>query len=96
MNEPQANDIPAKLTRCFSAVFPELSVQQIASARLETVERWDSVAGVTLATAIEEEFGIELDSPALEQLVSFRSILDYLTGLNAARGLPPIETIEHA
>lgn len=96
MNKPPANDIPAKLTRCFAAVFPQLSVQQIALASVETVERWDSVAGVTLATAIEEEFGVELDLAALEQLVSFRFMLDYLTGLDAAGGLPPIETIQHA
>ena len=80
MVEPQVN-ARARLARCFSAVFPLLSDQEIASASVETVERWDSVAGVTLATTIEEEFGVELDGDALERLVSFGSILDYLTGL---------------
>jgi acyl carrier protein len=32
---------------------------------------------------IEEEFGIQFEIDALERLVSFRSILDYLTGLPA-------------
>ncbi len=80
MNKYEGDDAAKKLARCFSAVFPQLPAQQIASASLETVETWDSVAGITIATAIEEEFEIELDDDAREHLVSFRSILMYLTG----------------
>jgi acyl carrier protein len=74
------NDARARLARCFSAVFPRLTDQETASASVETVEKWDSIAGITLATAIEEEFGIELDEDAPEHMVSFRAILEYLTG----------------
>jgi acyl carrier protein len=77
------NDTQARLAQCFSAVFPQLGKQEIASASLETVEGWDSVATITLVTVIEEEFGIQFEIDALERLVSFRSILDYLTGLPA-------------
>jgi acyl carrier protein len=86
MNDQQEpNKIAERLTRCFAAVFPGLSRGQIASASVETVEAWDSVAGVTLVSAIEEEFGTELDPDMLESLVSFRAILEYLSEQPAGR-----------
>lgn len=71
-------DMQARLSRCFLAVFPGLSNAQIASASVETREAWDSVASVTLVALIEEEFGINFELDALDGLVSFRAILDYL------------------
>lgn len=75
------NDIAARLTRCFSAVFPSIPEQQIAIASLETVEGWDSVAAATLVVTIEEEFGIEFEAEMLGNLSSYQSIFDYLSGL---------------
>ena len=75
------NDIAARLTRCFSAVFPSLPEQQIATASLETVEGWDSVAAATLVVTIEEEFGIQFEVEALGNLSSYQSIFDYLSSL---------------
>ena len=75
------NNIQAQLIRCFSAVFPSLSEQQITSASLETVAGWDSVATATLVTMIEEEFGIEFDIDLLGNLTSYQSIFDYLSAL---------------
>jgi acyl carrier protein len=72
------NDAPERLSRCFSSVFPKLSQNKIASASVETVEAWDSVAAATLMTVIEEEFGIEFQQDALEHLASYQSILGYL------------------
>ena len=72
------NDTPARLTRCFAAVFPDISEQQITNASLDTVEGWDSVAAATLVTTVEEEFGIEFDGEILDSLTSYQSILDYL------------------
>jgi len=77
------NDMNKRLTRCFSAVFPELNERRIASASPQTVADWDSVATVTLVAVIEEEFGIEVEPDAFDQLVSFRSILSYLEELTA-------------
>jgi len=74
------NEAEARLSRCFSAVFPGLNRQQIKSASVETVEAWDSVAGVTLIAVIEEEFGIQIDLESLDRLNSFPAILDYLQG----------------
>ena len=75
------NDTHARLSRCFSAVFPKLSPAQIAAASVESVEGWDSVASVTLIALIEEEFGIQFQLDALDHLLSFHAILDYLNNL---------------
>jgi acyl carrier protein len=72
------NDIEARLTRCFAAVFPDISEHQITNSSLDTVEGWDSVAAATLVTTVEEEFGVECDAEILESLTSYQSILDYL------------------
>jgi acyl carrier protein len=75
------NDTEARLIRCFSAVFPELSNQEIGLASVETLEAWDSSAAITLVIVIEEEFNIQIEPTVLKHFVSLRSILDYLTGL---------------
>lgn len=77
------NNIEGRLTRCFSAVFPNLSEHQAATASAETVAGWDSVAVATLVTTIEEEFGMEFDVEALGDLTSYQSIFDYLSALPA-------------
>jgi len=73
------SDTQARLTKCFSSVFPQLSQREIGSASVETVDAWDSVVAITLLTVIEEEFGIEFEVDALERLTSYQSILEYLT-----------------
>lgn len=75
------DNIQPRLTRCFSAVFPNLPEQQILGASHETVAGWDSVATATLVTTIEEEFSIEFDVEVLGNLTSYRSICDYLSAL---------------
>jgi acyl carrier protein len=64
--------------KCFSAVFPELSEREIPLASPLSVGAWDSLASVTLLSVLEEEFEVQIDPEALEQLVSFDLILDYL------------------
>lgn len=72
------DNIQARLTRCFAAVFPDISDDQITGASSDTVKGWDSVAAATLVTTVEEEFGIEIDGEALESITSFQAMLDYL------------------
>lgn len=72
------NDLQARLSKCFAAVFPEFSEEQIRAATQKTVAGWDSVASVTLIALIEEEFGLEVEPEDLEHLLSFDSALDYL------------------
>jgi len=78
------NDIEARLSRCFLAALPKLKRSEIPAASVQTVEQWDSVAGVTLVALIEEEFGIQIDLETLDRLDSYRAILDYLNALPAA------------
>jgi len=73
------SDTRARLTKCFSSVFPGLSPGDVSSASVETVEVWDSVSTITLLTVIEEEFGIQFDMDALERLTSYNAIFEYLT-----------------
>ena len=72
------NDVQARLTRCFTAVFPDVPEQEITSASLDTVKGWDSVASATLITTVEEEFCVEFDAETVGNLTSYQSILDYL------------------
>jgi acyl carrier protein len=72
------DDIQTRLTRCFAAVFPDISEDQITNSSLDTVEGWDSIAAATLVTTVEEEFGIEFDAETFGNLTSYQSILDYL------------------
>jgi acyl carrier protein len=77
------DELQARLMKCFRAVFPTLSDDEIAHARPDTVPGWDSVAGVTLFAAIEEEIGIEIDVQDLVDLCSFEEILAYLRRKNS-------------
>lgn len=72
------DEAEARLRRCFSAVFPSLSSAAIASADATKLEEWDSVAGVTLFAAIEEEFGYQIDLNDATGLLSFEDILNYI------------------
>jgi acyl carrier protein len=72
-------DVRARLLDCFGAVFPALSQEDILRADHHNVGQWDSVASVTLLATIEEEFGLEMDLEDLPGLVSFETILSYLT-----------------
>jgi acyl carrier protein len=79
------DDAQQRLTRCFSAVFPTLSNEQVLGANTTTVKEWDSVAGVTLFAMIEEEYGIEMDMNELAEMTSFERILAYLRKINVGK-----------
>jgi acyl carrier protein len=72
------DDKQIRLIRCFSAVFPSLSKEQVLHASTTSVKEWDSVASVTLFAMIEEEYGIEMDIQDLAEMVSFERTLAYL------------------
>jgi len=79
-------DVQGRLQRCFAAIFPSLSADQIAHASPQTVAAWDSVASVTLFAVVEEEFSLEIDVQDMKDLVSFTNLLDYLEGKCGAAG----------
>jgi len=72
------NDLEARLARCFAAVFPGMSREQIPAATVQTVEKWDSIATVTLLSALEQEFEIQFDPEDIENLSSFQAIRDHI------------------
>jgi acyl carrier protein len=73
------DNIRGRLVKCFSAVFPALTENEIHNASPYTVGTWDSVATVTLLLVVQEEFGVAFDAEELDRLTSFKEILDYLS-----------------
>ena len=78
------DDIQVRLIRCFTAVFPSLSREQVMHASATNLKEWDSVASVTLFAMIEEEYVIEMDVQDLAEMVSFERILAYLRKAKAS------------
>ena len=72
------NEVQTRLARCFAAVFPELSPEEIVRASPASVGSWDSLASITLLSVLEEEFQIQIAPEDLEHLISFGLVLDYL------------------
>lgn len=66
--------IKEQLSKCFSAVFPQLSPAEIASATLENTSGWDSIAQATILTLIGERFGMDIDFERFEGADSFSRI----------------------
>lgn len=71
-------DNQARLIRCFQAVFPDLSEEEIARAAVGRTATWDSVATVTLVAAVEEEFAMQFDISEIENLNSFQRFAERL------------------
>jgi acyl carrier protein len=72
------NDVRTRLSGCFRAVFPHLSESAIHSASVESIEKWDSVAMVTLNSLVQEEFSLEIPLDDMEGLQSFSHFAEYL------------------
>ncbi|MEJ2238361.1 MAG: acyl carrier protein [Gemmatimonadales bacterium] len=73
-------DVAERLTRCFLAVFPELKTEEASRASMVSLASWDSLATINLIAVIEDTFEIQVAAEALESMVSFELILDYLEG----------------
>lgn len=69
------HDMEQRLIKCFSAVFPELSSDDIVKASSNTTGVWDSLTAVTLVAVIEEEFGIQLEPSGTLEDMSFENLL---------------------
>ena len=68
----------ARLVKCFQAVFPELTVDEVVRANPASVPRWDSVESFTLLAVIEEEFRLHIDVQHPQEFASFEGFLSYL------------------
>ena len=67
-----------RLMRCFAAVFPELSPDEIPYVSSETTGHWDSLSMVTLISVVQEEFDLEIQPDAVPNLNSFEAFRDYI------------------
>jgi acyl carrier protein len=70
--------ISQRISQCFSNVFPNLRADEISRASTSSVAAWDSVAHITLLSAIAEEFQFEFSPEDFEQLISFPLIVEYV------------------
>jgi acyl carrier protein len=66
------------LVRCFSSVFPALTIEEIPTASSDVPGLWDSLATVTLVAVVEEEFGIQIEQERMAELHSFSAFLNYI------------------
>jgi hypothetical protein len=73
-------DLNANLVRCFQAVFPDLSADDVQQASAETIPAWDSVATINLLNVIAEVFQIEFDWDTLEGMNSFAAVRESVSG----------------
>lgn len=73
-----------RLLRCFASVFPTLSEEEIRVSDVVPLVDLDSLAGVTLVTLIDQEFGVNVDLPDLLELGSFEAISQFLRKRNAS------------
>ncbi len=69
-----------RLAACFAGVFPDIQPDEVPRASTASLAAWDSVAHVTLLSAVSEEFGVEFEMEDYEDLVSYALILDCLEG----------------
>jgi acyl carrier protein len=67
-----------RLVRCFASVFPTLSEGEIRASNVVPLFDLDSLAGVTLVTLIDQEFGVDVELPDLLDLGSFGAISQFL------------------
>jgi acyl carrier protein len=70
-----ASETAERLRKCFAAVFPDATGDEISAAKQVTLAGWDSMASLTLFALIEEEFQVQLEASTLERFTSFEEIL---------------------
>ncbi|HZP07522.1 MAG TPA: acyl carrier protein [Terracidiphilus sp.] len=75
-----------RLLQCFASVFPGLSEDEIRQINAESNGEWDSLATVTLAAVVQEEFSLEIDPEILPQLDSFEAFRKYVLPYEPGNG----------
>ncbi len=70
-----ASDQAEKLSQIFRFILQLPDDADTSRIRRINEVRWDSLASVTLVTALESEFGISLDSHEIDRLTSYQATL---------------------
>jgi acyl carrier protein len=66
--------------RCFASAFPSATPDEIKTAKtFDSIPGWDSLRMVSLLAVLDEQFGIQIDPPDLEELEPFDGVKWYLT-----------------
>ena len=78
-------NISTRVDQCFLNVFPGLEAKDLAGASQAGLQEWDSVAHVTLLSAIGEEFQIDVEDEAFESLTSYALVVDFVEKQLAGR-----------
>jgi acyl carrier protein len=81
-------ELKDRVADCFCAVFPTHSREELLTAKRESIAEWDSLAGVTLFTLVEQEFGVPVDLLALEHMDSVDAVTAYVAEHADAAGEP--------
>jgi len=71
---------------CFCAVFPNRSREELLAATRESIPEWDSLAGITLLTVIQQEFHLDIDLGELEHFNSVEAVAKYALAHSAVTG----------
>jgi acyl carrier protein len=74
------SNIEQRVAQCFLNVFEDVKEKDLSRASQASIPQWDSVAQVTLLSAVAEEFGLELDDESFEALTSYALIVDFVEG----------------
>ena len=56
----------------------EIPVEEVETATMESVDKWDSIGQMSLVAMIEDEFGIELEPDEVMQFTSFAAGVEIL------------------
>lgn len=80
------SDIDARLEKCFTALFEDLSPAEARAASAHSLAQWDSMATVTLMALVNDEFGVDLDLDEMEPLASFAALRERLEQSRATHG----------
>jgi len=71
-------DIENRVVDCFCALFPNRSREELLTASRASIAEWDSLAGVTLLTLLQQELHLDIDLTEFEHFNSVQAVLDYV------------------
>ena len=68
------SDLDSRLSALFLAAFASLEAGTVRGATQDSTAGWDSVATVTLASLVEEEFGETFDMDEAADWISYQAV----------------------
>lgn len=60
----------------------EIPMEEVESATMESVDKWDSIGQMSLVAIIEDAFGIEFEPDEVMQFISFEAGKEILKNHN--------------